>query len=33
MVLSGYAEVAEIGWSNTMKTLPDRLEDYSLTNR
>jgi len=31
-----YAEVAEIGWSDTMNTLPDhqgRLEDYSLTNR
>jgi len=34
---SGYtAEVAEIGWINTMNTLPDhqgRLEHYSLANR
>jgi len=28
---SGYAEVAEVGWSDTTNTLPDhqgRLEDY-----
>ena len=33
---SEYAEVTEIGRSNTMNRLPDhqgRLEDYSLTNR
>jgi len=33
---SGYTEVAEIGWIDTVNTLPNdqgRFEDYSLTNR
>jgi len=36
LAVAVYAEVAEIGWNDTMNTLPDhqgRHEDYSLTNR